>query len=93
MGATVMRCTRGIWLWGRPRAISLPDGGTGALLVLDTEGLGGIEAEGQYDARIFALAALLCSTLLYNSLGTIDEKAIASLSFVVFLPWFSFFAY
>jgi hypothetical protein len=82
VGATVQRCTRGIWLWGRPRAVSLRDGSVGALLILDTEGLGGLESEGQYDARIFALATLLCSTLAYNSLGTIDEKAIGSLSFI-----------
>lgn len=82
VGATVQRCTRGIWLWGRPRAVKLANGEYGALLVLDTEGLGGLESGAQYDARIFALATLLCSTLTYNSLGTIDEKAIASLSFV-----------
>ena len=83
VGATVQRCTRGIWLWGRPRAVELADGmGQGALLILDTEGLGGLESEGRYDARIFALATLLCSTLAYNSLGTIDEKAIGALSFI-----------
>jgi len=82
VGATVQRCTRGIWIWGRPRAVTLRDGSVGALLVLDTEGLGGLESEGRYDARIFALATLLCSTLAYNSLGTIDEKAIGSLSFI-----------
>lgn len=32
--------------------------------------------------RIFSLATLLCSTLVYNSLGSIDEGAISNLSFV-----------
>ena len=35
-----------------------------------------------YDTRIFSLATLLCSTLVYNSLGSIDENAINNLSFV-----------
>jgi hypothetical protein len=82
VGATVMRCTRGIWLWGRPRLVTMEDGSKGALIVMDTEGLGGMDAGAAYDARVFSLSALLCSTMLYNSLGTIDEKAISSLSFV-----------
>jgi len=50
--------------------------------VLDTEGLGGLEADQHYDTRIFSLATLLCSTLVYNSLGALDETAISNLSFV-----------
>lgn len=44
--------------------------------------MGGLEADKEYDVRIFSLATLLCSTMVYNSLGTIDENAIASLSFI-----------
>ena len=69
-------------MWGRPRRATLPNGETCWVLVLDTEGLGGLEADAAYDLRIFSLATLLCSTLVYNSLGTIDENAISSLSFV-----------
>ena len=82
VGSTVQRCTRGIWLWGRPKMITLQSGERVALLVLDTEGIGGLESDTQYDTRIFALATLLCSTLTYNSLGSIDENAISSLSFI-----------
>ena len=32
--------------------------------------------------KLFLLANLLTSTLIYNVLGTIDEKAIEALSFV-----------
>ena len=56
------------------------------LIVLDTEGIGGTRATVEYDTRIFSLAVLLCSTLVYNSLGSIDESAISNLSFVANLP-------
>ena len=36
------------------------------VVALDTEGLGGVEANQTYDARIFSLATLLCSHLVYN---------------------------
>jgi len=82
VGPTVQRCTRGIWIWGRPRIGKLASGEECWCVLLDTEGIGGLEADAQYDARIFSLATLLCSTLVYNSLGSIDENAISSLSFI-----------
>ena len=82
VGPTVRRCTRGIWFWGAPRRAALPSGEPCWVVVLDTEGLGGLEADAHYDTRIFSLATLLCSTLVYNSLGSIDESAISNLSFV-----------
>ena len=48
-----------------------------SLIVLDAEGLGGTGASNHHDARVFALAVLLCSKLIYNSLG-IDEDAIST---------------
>ena len=66
----------------RPRRACLPSGEPCWVVVLDTEGLGGLEADQHYDTRIFSLATLLCSTLVYNSLGSIDEGAISNLSFV-----------
>jgi len=82
VGPTVQRCTRGIWIWGRPRVCYLPNGEECWAVLLDTEGIGGLEADSHYDARIFSLSTLLCSTLVYNSLGSIDENAINSLSFI-----------
>ena len=69
-------------MWGAPRKCKLPSGAPCYVIVLDTEGIGGVEADSQYDARIFSLALLLCSTLIYNSMGSIDEAAISNLSFV-----------
>ena len=82
VGPSVHRCTRGIWMWGEPRKSKLPSGAPCYVIVLDTEGIGGVESDSQYDARIFSLALLLCSTLIYNSMGSIDESAIGNLSFV-----------
>ncbi|KAG9411390.1 hypothetical protein AC1031_017030 [Aphanomyces cochlioides] len=82
VGPTVERCTRGIWLWGRPQLHTLPNGEDCWVLMLDTEGLGGLEASAQYDVRIFSLATLLCSKLIYNSQGSVDEKAVNGLSFI-----------
>ena len=82
VGPTINRCTRGIWFWGTPRRGTLPSGEQCWVVLLDTEGLGGLEADVHYDTRIFSLATLLCSTLVYNSLGSIDENAINNLSFV-----------
>ncbi|OQS01069.1 guanylate-binding protein, partial [Thraustotheca clavata] len=82
VGPTVERCTRGIWLWGRPQKNKLASGEDCYVLMLDTEGLGGLEASAQYDVRIFSLATLLCSKLIYNSQGSVDEKAVNGLSFI-----------
>lgn len=75
VGPTVSRCTRGVWV--SPFQVE-----ENAILLLDTEGVGGLQADSRYDARIFALAALLGASLVYNSLGSIDENAISQLSFV-----------
>ncbi|CEG43278.1 guanylate-binding n-terminal domain containing protein [Plasmopara halstedii] len=82
VGPTIERCTRGIWLWGQPQRHTMADGKDVWVLMLDTEGMGGLEASQQYDARIFSLATLLCSRLIYNSHGSVDEKAISGLSFI-----------
>ncbi|TFJ96409.1 Visual system homeobox 1 [Platysternon megacephalum] len=53
------------------------------LVLLDTEGLGDVEkGDTKNDAWIFALAVLLSSTLVYNSLGTIDQHALEQLHYV-----------
>lgn len=48
-------------------------------------GLGSIDASATHDARIFSLACLLSSLLIYNSMGTIDETALDRLSLVTHL--------
>ena len=68
VGSTVKACTKGIWLCARPDA-SRPDT---TVLFLDTEGLSSTSRSESYDARVFALALLLSSYFVYNSVGTVD---------------------
>ncbi|CAM4711374.1 unnamed protein product [Caretta caretta] len=79
LGATVQSHTKGIWMWCLPH----PRRAGHTLVLLDTEGLGDVEkGDTKNDAWIFALAVLLSSTLVYNSLGTIDQCALEQLHYV-----------
>jgi hypothetical protein len=66
--------------------IPAPEGECGeresVTVLLDTEGIGSIETDSKYDARIFSLAILLSSTILFNAMGSIDENNISNLSFI-----------
>ena len=79
VGPTVNPCTKGLWIWAQP--IVTPSGKI--LLVVDTEGLGALDEENNHDMKIFCLAVLLSSTFIYNSVGSIDEQALQTLSFVL----------
>jgi hypothetical protein len=52
------------------------------LIVIDSEGIGGLDEDQNHDMRIFTLALLLSSFFIYNSIGSIDENALENLSFV-----------
>lgn len=80
---TINACTKGIWIFGKPFRVKLEDGRFANLLVMDSEGLGALDQDSGHDCRIFALVLLLSSMFLYNSVGTIDENAISSLSLVI----------
>lgn len=53
------------------------------VLLIDTEGLGSLEEDQNHDAKIFALALLVSSLLVYNSVGSIDDEAIQRLGLVI----------
>src|ERR1700744_5500448 len=53
------------------------------VLLIDTEGLGSLEEDANHDAKIFALALLISSLLIYNSVGSIDDEAIQRLGLVI----------
>ncbi|XP_061452444.1 guanylate-binding protein 1-like [Rhineura floridana] len=79
LGSTVQSMTKGIWMW----CVPYPDRPGQTLVLLDTEGLGDVEkGDPQNDTWIFALAVLLSSTLVYNSLGAIDQQAMDQLHYV-----------
>ncbi|XP_052587176.1 guanylate-binding protein 1-like [Peromyscus californicus insignis] len=79
LGSTVQSHTKGIWMWCVPH----PQNPGHTLVLLDTEGLGDIEkGDNQNDCWIFALAVLLSSTFIYNSIGTINQQAMDQLQYV-----------
>lgn len=79
LGSTIESKTKGIWMWCVPH----PSKKETTLVLLDTEGLGDVDkGDSKHDTNIFCLAVLLSSTLVYNSRGTIDNKAIEELQYV-----------
>jgi hypothetical protein len=82
VGPTVEACTKGINMWSEPIIVEQEDGSSMAAIFLDTEGIGATGSTAEHDARIFALATLLSSLLIYNSVGAVDEEAIQSISFI-----------
>ena len=75
--SAVSSCTKGIIL-------AIDRTGPHPILVLDTEGLGATDTSSDnHDARIFALALLLSSEFIYNSLGKVDETALGQLGLVL----------
>eukprot|EP00635_Sarcinochrysidales_sp_CCMP3193_P004918 CAMPEP_0118898436 /NCGR_PEP_ID=MMETSP1166-20130328/5428_1 /TAXON_ID=1104430 /ORGANISM="Chrysoreinhardia sp, Strain CCMP3193" /LENGTH=795 /DNA_ID=CAMNT_0006837545 /DNA_START=9 /DNA_END=2396 /DNA_ORIENTATION=+ len=81
VGHEVERCTKGVWLC--EPVVDESGDRPAAFVALDTEGLGGLaDVDAAYDATLFTLAALLSSTLIYNSQGALDERAITNLGFV-----------
>ncbi|XP_012371138.1 guanylate-binding protein 6-like [Octodon degus] len=79
LGSTIQSKTKGIWMWCMPHPVN-PDH---TLVLLDTEGLGDVEkGDPKNDSWIFALAILLSSTFVYNSLGTINHQALEQLHYV-----------
>ncbi len=76
VGATSESCTRGIDVFVVPSDESCAPACGATLVLLDTEGLASMEQDEGYDAQIFALALLLSSYFVINSMGVIDEAAI-----------------
>ena len=83
VGPSINPCTKGLWMWSKPINSSSDEFNNMPLMLIDTEGFGAFDEDHNHDIRIFTLAILLSSYFIYNSLGTIDENAIQSLSFVI----------
>uniref|UniRef100_A0A8C2K6B1 Guanylate-binding protein 1-like n=1 Tax=Cyprinus carpio TaxID=7962 RepID=A0A8C2K6B1_CYPCA len=79
LGSTIESKTKGIWMWCVPH----PTKPGTTLVLLDTEGLGDVDkGDPKHDTKIFSLSVLLSSTLVLNSQGTIDNRAIEELQYV-----------
>ncbi|KAJ0610397.1 putative guanylate-binding protein [Helianthus annuus] len=74
--------TKGIWVWGTPVEMDI-NGVKTSVFYLDTEGFESVGKSNVYDDRIFALATVLSSVLIYNLPETIREADISRLSFAV----------
>jgi ribosome biogenesis GTPase A len=73
-------CTRGILLSPELRR----DPATGIkYIVIDTEGICGNDTNEDKDSKLFLLNMLMCSMLIYNGVGVIDEQALNGLSLVI----------
>lgn len=75
---TVKQGTKGIWIF--PDILTTDDGRK--IIVLDCEGLGSVDGDPAYDARLFTISMLLSSLIVYNSIGSIDEVAIEGIEFM-----------
>ena len=82
VGPTINPCTKGLWLWGDTLEGEY-QGEKLKILLIDSEGIGAFDEDENHDSKIFLLALLLSSYFIYNSMGTIDENAINSLSLIV----------
>ncbi|XP_063069927.1 guanylate-binding protein 1-like [Engraulis encrasicolus] len=79
LGSTIESKTKGIWMWCVPH----PKKQGHTLVLLDTEGLGDVDkGDPKHDTQVFSLSVLLSSTLVYNSRGTIDNRAVEELQYV-----------
>jgi hypothetical protein len=79
--------TRGVWLWKNPVSqlgAEITQGKPPVSLVFfDTEGFESTGQSDAYDDRIFAFAAVIASTLIYNLAEAVRESDIEKLSFAV----------
>ena len=53
------------------------------IIVIDTEGFGGMDENANHDSRIFLFSLLLSSYFIYNSVGSIDENALTTLNLII----------
>ena len=82
VGSTINSCTKGIWVY--PKIIEAGIGrNKRKVVVMDSEGIGALDTDSTHDTKIFALSLLLSSQFVYNSMGSIDETALDTLSLVL----------
>ncbi len=81
LGSTINPCTKGLWIWNRPVNVTEDV----QAVFIDTEGLASFSRNVHIDMKIFAMALLMSSYFIYNSMNALDEKALESLGLVVSL--------
>lgn len=81
VGPTINPCTKGLWLW--KKTIQSPNDEDMDVILIDTEGFGGMDENANHDSRIFLFSLLLSSYFIYNSQGSIDENALNTLNLII----------
>lgn len=81
VGPTINPCTKGLWLW--KKTIQSPTDEDMDIILIDTEGFGGMDENANHDSKIFLFSLLLSSFFIYNSVGSIDENALNTLNLVI----------
>jgi hypothetical protein len=81
VGGSVNACTKGIWVYNRAYQFE-GEHGPLQVVVVDSEGIGSLDADQNHDCQIFSLLLLLSSLFVYNSVGCIDEPSLGMLSLV-----------
>lgn len=75
VGPTVNPCTKGIWMWSKKIHIKNQNHDKEfEVLILDCEGFGGTDQETSHNSKIYLMALLLSSFMIYNCLGKIEEQ-------------------
>lgn len=77
--------TRGVWMWSVP---IYNEESEKNIIFLDFEGFSADESSDSklYDSKMFALAVLLSSHLIVNSMHVIDEKTLRQMHMIQDLP-------
>ena len=70
-------------MWGTPLQFKTKNNEIINVLVFDSEGLASLKVDVNHDLKIFALILLLCSQLIYNGVGVIDEDSMKNLELVI----------
>lgn len=71
--------TAGIWLWSEVFLVKRPQGGEVAVLLMDSQGLFGLETRYEDSLSISAFCALISSVMVYNVAGAIRQTDLVHL--------------
>lgn len=75
LGQTVHPKTKGLWIWDE----LLQDEKGKKFVLLDTEGFYASNVTSVYDAKVFSIATLMSSMVVYNSIRSIDMGSLEAL--------------
>ena len=77
--------TMGIWMWVVPEKYFDSRGREFTVVLLDSEGIDAVGAQGVNDHAIFILSVLLSSVLIYNSVGVPTRSDLEVLEYPYYL--------